>query len=278
MIVLSTLRYGEEAYGSASCAVLRQLDAVHHKGVRLALGTFVICRSENILCKAGLAKLDEIRKLNSTKSGIRILTNTDHPIKSYFTNPNKLDEYAMRPRNPEPLFIRTAETQIDIRRIEMSPRYNRPPWKPVNQLGLGTNSERYRTETARTLDEDYGKHVKIYTDGSKMGDKVGHAIVKEEHTIKKRILPQNTVFSAEQSAIIGAIQSEKNIRHEIMIIMDSLSTIMAAESRTPTNNPKTQTVRKMLKIKKDRELPSYGSPVTREYQVTKKPTRQRKKR
>jgi hypothetical protein len=89
----------------------------------------------------------------------------------------------------------------------------------------------------RTLDEDYGKHVKIYTDGSKMGDKVGYAIVKEEHT--KRILPQNTVLSAEQSAIIGVIQSEKNSRHEIMIITDSLSTIMAAESRTPTKNPKT---------------------------------------
>jgi ribonuclease HI len=94
---------------------------------------------------------------------------------------------------------------------------------------------------ARTLDEDYGKHVKIYTDGSKMGDKAGYAIVKEEHTIKKRILPQNTVFSAEQSAIIGAIQSEKNSRHKIVIITDSLSTIMAAESSTPTKNPKTQT-------------------------------------
>jgi hypothetical protein len=49
-------------------------------------------------------------------------------------------------------------------------------------------------KTARTFDEDYGKHVKIYTDESKMGDKAGYAIVKEEHTIKKRILPQNTVF------------------------------------------------------------------------------------
>jgi hypothetical protein len=43
-----------------------------------------------------------------------------------------------------------------------------------------------------------------------MGDKEGYAVVKEEHTIKKRILPPNTVFSAEQSAIIEAIQSEKN--------------------------------------------------------------------
>jgi hypothetical protein len=42
-----------------------------------------------------------------------------------------------------------------------------------------------------------------------MGDKVGYAIVKEEHTIKKRILPQNMVFSTEQSVIIEAIQSEK---------------------------------------------------------------------
>jgi hypothetical protein len=44
----------------------------------------------------------------------------------------------------------------------------------------GTSIERYRTKTARTLDEDYGKHVKIFTNGSKMGDKVGNAIVKEE--------------------------------------------------------------------------------------------------
>jgi hypothetical protein len=85
-------------------------------------------------------------------------------------------------------------------------------------------------ETARTLDEDYGKHVKIFTHGSKMWYKVWYAIVKEEYTIKKRILPQNTVFIVEQSAIIGAI----------------LRTIMAVKSRTPTENLKTQTIRKML--------------------------------
>jgi archaellum biogenesis ATPase FlaH len=43
------------------------------------------------------------------------------------------------------------------------------------------------------------------------------------------------VFSAEQSEIIEAIQSEKNIRHEIVIITDSLSTIMASENRAPTH-------------------------------------------
>jgi hypothetical protein len=47
-----------------------------------------------------------------------------------------------------------------------------------------------------------------------MGDKEGYAFVKENHTIKKIISPENTVFSAEQSAIIGAIQSEKKSRHD----------------------------------------------------------------
>jgi ribonuclease HI len=101
-------------------------------------------------------------------------------------------------------------------------------------------------ETVRTLDEDSGKHGKIYTEGSKMGDKVKYAIVKEEHTIKKKILPQNTVFSAEQSAIIESIQSEKNNRHEIVIITDSVIKIMAAEHHTPPKNLKTQTIRKIL--------------------------------
>jgi hypothetical protein len=155
MIVLSTLRYGEEAYGSPSCVVLRQLDAVHHKGVRLAMGNFVICRTENVLCEAGLAKLDEIRKLNSTKSAIRILTNTDHQIRPYFTNPNKLDEYTMRPRNPQPQFIRTTEylgeTQLEIWRIEMSPRYNRTPWKPVNQNNWTSDSARLDQEPAANV-------------------------------------------------------------------------------------------------------------------------------
>jgi hypothetical protein len=80
----------------------------------------------------------------------------------------------------------------------MVARYDRSPCKPVNgrqfdvrlsAFGPRTSSERYRTETARTLDENYGKHVKIFMDRSKMGEKVGYAIVKEEHTIKKRILP-----------------------------------------------------------------------------------------
>jgi hypothetical protein len=63
-----------------------------------------------------------------------------------------------------------GETKIDIRRTGMSPIY-RPPWKPVNEKQFDVRLSAFGPRTM--LDEDYGKHFKIYTDGSKMGDKVG---------------------------------------------------------------------------------------------------------
>jgi hypothetical protein len=47
------------------------------------------------------------------------------------------------------------------------------------------------------LDEKYGLHVKAYTDGSKREEKVGYAMILPERTIKRRQLPQNSIYSAE---------------------------------------------------------------------------------
>jgi hypothetical protein len=42
MIILSTLRYGKEVYGSASQAILKKLEPTHNRGLKLALELFVI--------------------------------------------------------------------------------------------------------------------------------------------------------------------------------------------------------------------------------------------
>jgi hypothetical protein len=79
MIVLSTLSYGEEAYGSTSQAILKKLEPAHNRGLKLDLGLFGICRTENILCEANLTNLAEVRELNNVKTTIRIITNPRHP-------------------------------------------------------------------------------------------------------------------------------------------------------------------------------------------------------
>jgi hypothetical protein len=54
MIVLGTLRYGEEAYGSATRALLKKLEPTHNRGIELAQGAFAVSKTENVLCDAGM--------------------------------------------------------------------------------------------------------------------------------------------------------------------------------------------------------------------------------
>jgi hypothetical protein len=162
----------------------------------------------------------------------------------------------------------------------MVPRYDRPSWKPINERqfdirlsAFGPETSKWKrierltnmTNTSRYLRTDRRWETKKDMLSSKKSTRS-----RKEFYLKTRC----SVWS-----IIRAIQSKRNNRHEIVIKTDSLSTIMAAESRTQTKNPKRhQLPSERCWIMKDRELPSYGSLFTREYQVTKRPTKQRKKR
>jgi hypothetical protein len=95
MIILRTLRYGEEAYGSASKAVLKKLEPTHNRGIRLALGVFAVCHTENALCKAGVSTLADMRNLNATITVIRFISNPNHPIRPFCLNSTCLEEYAL---------------------------------------------------------------------------------------------------------------------------------------------------------------------------------------
>jgi hypothetical protein len=105
MVVLSTaVRYGEEAYGSASQTILRKLEPTHNIGLKLELGLFVIYRTENVLCEANLPTLAEMRELNNVKMTIRMITNPTHPIRPFCVDLKITDEYVHRPATPTPSY------------------------------------------------------------------------------------------------------------------------------------------------------------------------------
>jgi hypothetical protein len=118
-MILSTSRYGEEAYGSASKAVLKKLEPTQNRGIRL--GVFAVCRTENALCEAGVSTLADMRNLNTTITAIRFISNPNHPIRPYFLSSTKLDDYALRSAAPKTLFVRAMEQlgklQIDTRKM-----------------------------------------------------------------------------------------------------------------------------------------------------------------
>jgi hypothetical protein len=63
-----------------------------------------------------------------------------------------------------------------------------------------------------------------YMDGSKNEERVGYSVIWNNQKIKKRVRPQNTIFSAEQSAIITAIHSTIKEPGRKLIETDSLCT------------------------------------------------------
>jgi hypothetical protein len=119
MRILSTLRYGEKVYGSAS-KVLKKLEPTQNRGIRLALGVFAVWRTENALCEAGVATLTDMKNLNTT---ITAISNPNHPILLKSNQIRSICTTTLRPAAPKPLFVRAMEyfgkLQIDTRKIKL---------------------------------------------------------------------------------------------------------------------------------------------------------------
>jgi hypothetical protein len=64
--------------------------------------------------------------------------------------------------------------------------------------------------------------------------------------IKKRMRPQSSIYSAEQLAIITALENISQTSKPMAISTDSLSTLLAASGNRWTRNPKTRIIRKLI--------------------------------
>jgi dsRNA-specific ribonuclease len=109
---------------------------------------------------------------------------------------------------------------------------------------ISASNERFQAEAFRILNEKYEHHSKIYTHGSKKDEQV--AVVLSESTIKRRQFPQNSIYSAEQSAIINAIYSTVDYNQKRVIITNLLITIIAVSDKKRSKNRKTQLIRKLI--------------------------------
>jgi ribonuclease HI len=90
------------------------------------------------------------------------------------------------------------------------------------------------------------EYDQIYTDGSLKDDKDGFAIVTNKQIIKKNLIFQSSIYSAEQQAIIAPMESTTRPNNPKFIATDSLSSLLAASGNRCTRNPKTRNIRRLL--------------------------------
>ena len=96
--------------------------------------------------------------------------------------------------------------------------------------------------------EAQGSHDEVYTDGSKMNERVGAAAVTNRHfqngettcrQLSKRLPDNSTIFAAEATAISLALNYYQHmgpVHHDVVVYSDSMSCLQAIEGED-TENP-----------------------------------------
>jgi ribonuclease HI len=75
---------------------------------------------------------------------------------------------------------------------------------------------------------------------------IGIAIATNNQIIKKRMRSQSSIYSAEQQAIITAMESTTRKNKSSILATDSLSSLLAASGNKWTGNPKTTNIIRLL--------------------------------
>jgi ribonuclease HI len=239
-VVLATIRYAEEIYGSAKNCDLMKIEATHNKGIRAALGAFCVTKTIKLLEESGLTTLEEMRKQSSIRTAIKISAKKCHPLEPIIRE--HTNRY-VKPNFPKPLMVRAMieakQLNIELQKTEKSITSNIAPWEDWIDKYIDTQMMDVRNAADETKQirfkqmlEENGTHLAVYSDGSKTDQACGFAAVSANKTlISKRLHNITSIYTAEIRAIIQALQINKYYPIPVVVYTDSLSSLMATQNR-----------------------------------------------
>ena len=248
-LIRSKLDYGSIVYGSARMSYLRQLNTVHHQGLRLALGAFRTSPVQSLYVEGKEPSLQNRRLKLSLQYAVKLRTNPSNPAYKCVFSPEFERLYEARPSYIRPLGLRIkphlADLGADLKCLAQSHVSDIPPWqlkrpKIILRLAESRKSEthpiRYRDEFFSVRSE-FPSHVAIYTDGSKDDSRVAAAAVVRGRSFSTRLPDQSSIFTAEARALLLALEYvEASTGREFILFSDSRSCLEAL-SHLKTDHP-----------------------------------------
>ena len=257
-IVWSKLDYGCIVYGTASNIHLRQLDSIHNAGIRLALGAFRTSPVSSMYTEANESPLEERWLKLSMHYYLKTRACTDNPAHHalhefdpttrdlYIPRPNGRGGMTQLPTQPLGLKLEEAMTsaEIDVESICPLRTPSFPPgaheYDPKkHSLIEGVSKLMITREEAQAKFREYqdaqGPHSEVYTDGSKINERVGAAAVSNPdfqngettcRQLSKRLPDNSTAFAAEATAITLALDYYRHmdpVKHDVVFYSDSMS-------------------------------------------------------
>ena len=248
-LVRSKLDYGCVVYGSARQWYLRKLDSIHNQGLRLALGAFRTSPVNSLYAEANEPSLNLRRKKLSLRYYLKLKSNPDNPTHKVVFEPFYKDEFIEKEKVISPFSLRCEADmnclQVDLEDVAHYKISDVPLWTskcPTYNYYLA--SEKKATTDPiifknkfLEVKEKYYTHDKIFTDGSKDGEKVASAAVLDGELYQFRLPNNSSIFSAELKAVDLALNHiEQDAYWRYIIYTDSLSVRQALEGEK-TDNP-----------------------------------------
>ena len=261
-LIRSKLDYGSIIYGSARKSYLQMLDTVHNQGLRLALGAFRTSPVSSLNVEADEPSLWLRREKLSLQYAIRLAANPSNPAFEVTFPPQFQEYYERKPNAIKSFGLRIAplleSTNINIKNIQKHSFSDIPSWcitKPnilfdLHNSKKSLSDSHLMKQNFQELQSRLSDYQHIYTDGSKVEDKVGCAYISGSHHEKIRLPDGSSIFTAESKAIDMALDYVMNnsLEKKFVIFSDSLS-VLKSLNHTASKNPKIQNV-----IEKHHEL------------------------
>ena len=246
------------------------LDSVHNSGLRLALGAFCTSPVSSLYTEANEAPLKERRLKLSMHYYVKTRACIDSPAHHalhefdrtsrnlYAPRPNGRGGMTRPPAPPIGLKVEEAMTSAEINAKLVCPLRtpNFPPgthdYDPKrHDLIEGVSKCMISTQEAQAKFNEFreaqGSHDEVYTDGSKMNERVGAAAVINRHfqngettsrQLSKWLPDYSTIFAAEATAISLALSYYQHmgpVHHDVVVYSDSMSCLQAIEGEDIEN-------------------------------------------
>ena len=235
-LIRSKLNYGCFIYGADRKIYLKELNPIHHQGLRLALGAYRTS-VESLYTEADEPSLTLRCEKMALQYSIKLKSSPFNPAYNRTFNPKykqhfERKEKTIKPLDEVDLWMKSIlqESKIPLNNIHESTLPQSPPWIIKNPKEILDLNEHSKTKTHPSTYQEkfhdilqhHPDHLYVFMDDSKDNNKTVCAAVLNKTILKKALPMESSIFIAEACAIDLALNIISKSKPKKFIIFSDL--------------------------------------------------------
>ena len=245
MLLKPMIDYGSEIYSSAAPTHLNKVSVIQNSALRIATGAFRSSPITSLHSDTGIKPYKYSIETKMLNFLIRTRINPSHPCQELNADNNPTNSFFSRVTDL------SKQYNLNLNQIIIENTNNIHPWKSPNVIICDEMLE-YNKKNTHKYElrhhfnchfRKHNNHFNIFTDGSKIENGVGFAIVTPTTTIAKKINKIASNFTAELLAIYEAIQiGTSQTNYNIITIVSDCRSALQAITKYNSKNPIVQQI------------------------------------